>query len=1073
MEEATKEARLLTSNKQLWVHTIDAVNKPSEIASIVAVTRESASVAAITKVYTNPAWRSQRCAERLVRKVTQSLLRTKESVILYVAHNNPAASKVYNRVGFAGLEKFLPAVDGVDSWLELGFDRNVIELGHCTATGAGRPSPLDTDSDTSRPCYPARSISAAQSLISDTADSLLYEIQDFDEPGHFDVVQQPTLSRHGTLLSVNAAPARNAAELKSILGGAGARLKPGAAVLPNPGRPADGVDRTSLEQAKPKARVEVDIVLDRKTYVQGGYLQGHVKVRIHPASNRGGAPVMISGGKVRLIGFESLSNDQDRYPFYQCSSPLSTVTATSGGLYVSNPDEEGFALAIEGDYTLPFSMYLPMSADYGIPKGAVQLQSGVVVRYVAMVSIKVKDSISESRSIAHFYRNCEIWPRLNPTTIFSPAERPLLATAMKGVFMGGSGKVDLTASVHRLHWIAGQQCFVKVNVDNGSKKTIKSLALALIRSTVVFKPDHSLDAFGDADPDACQTSTTEKVVAESVLQMGQRGTLGHASAKGWWTGVLPGEQLEFSHSILLPPDELSVTRSRLLEVNYFVRATMRAGKLRTTDVQTSLPIRIVNFLSVDPPPTFTLPGATSDQATMQHLHELANARPAKPYIRPSPNYPPRSRGPSGLYRSNSTALESLEADEEHLPSPDEHLRRHPSQNESLAPEDAYEGDTPDSDFSDSGEHDPYTNDIDEELQGLTIYEDDADEIIPQTIQADPEYAPRFADLYHASIQDGLCESAAQGARENGGHKILQHTVASFPGSFGLPQQRSQPHPGDEIDLQLQPNSRPPTSLARPVRPQGPSTFAQRVQRKMEASGLQPSISLGDASLPSSARDIPSIGQQLVSVDSSNAMYHDEPSHFAQPQEPVQPSQVLVTNRDPTYYRIQPAAPVLRPALPPVPERYPPPLLSKSRAGCSDVTSSSGARYTLPKPPSMGPSQGTILGSGRTTSSTSSYTAPYTTLPLPPSISQHADSSHDTGMAQCYLSQQHPGTRHQDPGDECFLEAVPSHDSHFGGAGLRPSMMALRGNSEGSSSSVKDRVRELEERQKWLEENGLQ
>ncbi|KAF5385238.1 hypothetical protein D9615_001282 [Tricholomella constricta] len=130
MEQATKEATLLTSRKQLWVHTIEALNKPSEIASIVAVTRESETVAAITKVYTNPDWRSRRCAERLVRNVTQNLLKTKESVVLYVAHNNPAASKVYDRVGFAGLAGSSLPVNGVDSWLEVGFDRDMIDLGH-------------------------------------------------------------------------------------------------------------------------------------------------------------------------------------------------------------------------------------------------------------------------------------------------------------------------------------------------------------------------------------------------------------------------------------------------------------------------------------------------------------------------------------------------------------------------------------------------------------------------------------------------------------------------------------------------------------------------------------------------------------------------------------------------------------------------------------------------------------------------------------------------------------------------------------------------------------------------------
>lgn len=123
--------------------------------------------------------------------------------------------------------------------------------------------------------------------------------------------------------------------------------------------------------------------------------------------------------------------------------------------------------------------------------------------------------------------------------------------------MGGDGKVKLTATIHRLHWIAGQQCSVKVSVVNDTKKTVRSLTLTLIRSTVVFKPNPQLDALPpshshEADPDACQTSTSQKEVASTTLEMGQHGSRGHASAKGFFLGVAPGETLDFSHLILIP-----------------------------------------------------------------------------------------------------------------------------------------------------------------------------------------------------------------------------------------------------------------------------------------------------------------------------------------------------------------------------------------------------------------------------------------------------------------------------------------------------------------------------------------
>jgi predicted GNAT family acetyltransferase len=141
-----KEAIELIKNGLLWVHQLNE-SPSSDICSIVATTRKSENVTAITKVYTNPLYRSRGCAERLVRRVcqqcvyppafsTQVLMRLsisallkerKDSVVLFVAHDNLAAAKVYDRVGFQGLCG-KPRAEGVDPWLEVGFqDTN---LGH-------------------------------------------------------------------------------------------------------------------------------------------------------------------------------------------------------------------------------------------------------------------------------------------------------------------------------------------------------------------------------------------------------------------------------------------------------------------------------------------------------------------------------------------------------------------------------------------------------------------------------------------------------------------------------------------------------------------------------------------------------------------------------------------------------------------------------------------------------------------------------------------------------------------------------------------------------------------------------
>ncbi|KAF8527412.1 hypothetical protein BU17DRAFT_61565 [Hysterangium stoloniferum] len=117
---ALKEANYLVSNKIAWVHEV-IQNNSSHIACLVATTRNGVNVGTITKVFTHPAWRKRGCAERLVRKVCRNFLITqgKQWVVLYVAHNNPAAAKVYDKVGFTGLCG-KPRAEGVDDWIEIG-----------------------------------------------------------------------------------------------------------------------------------------------------------------------------------------------------------------------------------------------------------------------------------------------------------------------------------------------------------------------------------------------------------------------------------------------------------------------------------------------------------------------------------------------------------------------------------------------------------------------------------------------------------------------------------------------------------------------------------------------------------------------------------------------------------------------------------------------------------------------------------------------------------------------------------------------------------------------------------------
>ncbi|RDB29045.1 hypothetical protein Hypma_015810 [Hypsizygus marmoreus] len=858
------------------------------------------------------------------------------------------------------------------------------------------------------------------------------------------VAERPALSRHGTLLSAGATPERNAAELKSILGSSKSRLKPGAALLPVTGQ-LPNTDRTSLEQAKSHARVEVDIALESNKCVQGGYLHGQVKVRIRRRSKRDPV-VLISAGKVRVIGFECISDENDRHPFYQCSSSLSSVTTNSGCLYTSPPDAEGFAPAAEGRHTLPFSMLLPMYTDHGVPKGTSYLQSGIAVRYVAMVSIKVKEGESDKCSIAHFYRDCEIWPRLDPSIVLAPAETPLKASVIKGLFMGGSGKVNLSASLHRLHWIAGQQCCVKVDVLNDTKKTIHSLNLALIRSVIVFRTDR------------CQTSTTQKQVAESVLEMAQRGTKGHASAKGWWTGVGPGERSDFSHFILLPPDALTVTRSRLLEVDYSIQVTLSAGTLRTADVQVSLPLYIVNFLSIDPPSEFPLnfhltqddPTPRSDDLHLDTSTVYGNATRAH-------GQPSRPSGLFNSYGPNSRTLESVaEADDERLPSPDRGMPPTSSQDESLMLDDPYGGIDYESEEDDchEGHGEPescsmYAN-PNEDLGDLSMYEDDDDEVVQYIPDSNYENAPRFADLYHASVQEDPRQSTVRSRQQGGNvhHGWNLEDQRENSQAVHLPEQPSQSH-----HLHLRPNSRLPISLDRPGRPRGPSSFSQRVQYKLEAAAANIRTEAACDSTEDTISAVP------VSVPTTEDLH---PHTFLYPTDHCDRSFEGDTQGSSHGYTQRASSSLPAPLTIPISDSAS--SLPYRRTDGSDfINNSNGGSRMLPRPPAFAnPPLNNQSDSETITNSAIAATASNVVIPASSSSGAFLSRRGD-GPSACL-----PPLEVANSGERCILQ---NGDATADRTAVRPSISALgaqgAGNASGSTSSVKEKIRELEEKQRLL------
>ena len=68
---AALEAQTLVAKERAWVHLIQKGDQAPEVACLVAATRTSDDVTAISKVFTAPEWRKRGCAARLLHRVCQ------------------------------------------------------------------------------------------------------------------------------------------------------------------------------------------------------------------------------------------------------------------------------------------------------------------------------------------------------------------------------------------------------------------------------------------------------------------------------------------------------------------------------------------------------------------------------------------------------------------------------------------------------------------------------------------------------------------------------------------------------------------------------------------------------------------------------------------------------------------------------------------------------------------------------------------------------------------------------------------------------------------------------------------
>lgn len=358
------------------------------------------------------------------------------------------------------------------------------------------------------------------------------------------------LARQGTLFHPASNDARASQELDVMLGKPKSRRLSANAILPAPETPKKSEVRLEASK-KSRARVELDVVIERECVVEGGELRGRLEVVVRGGKRGNG--LRVGAGKLRVLGYEEVvdGSKTNRHIFYQHQYLLPEFfehDAPPTTLFASEADEEGFHLAHEGTHALSFSMQLPVG---GGAKGAFtgDKGKGPNIRYVVVGSVKLHIPKSGKRAIAHFYRPVVLLPYHNPARVLAPCRQPVVEfveSRLGWSLTGEKGKVFLQVSLGRQTWVAGQRVWCEVGVRNNSNKKITRCSLAILQTVNTFgvPKNKSTQEFLNM----ARRKVSEETNEADFMDVGS----GHVTSKSWWTGLEPGESNRWDMSVPIP-----------------------------------------------------------------------------------------------------------------------------------------------------------------------------------------------------------------------------------------------------------------------------------------------------------------------------------------------------------------------------------------------------------------------------------------------------------------------------------------------------------------------------------------
>ncbi|KAJ3211045.1 hypothetical protein HDU67_004807 [Dinochytrium kinnereticum] len=385
-------------------------------------------------------------------------------------------------------------------------------------------------------------------------------------------------------------------------------------------------------------RVEIRLSIDRSIFVADGLVDGRVDIICNKDVG-----VKLGEIAVYLCGFEETQSPASPVPLRhlflsRCQALQSPQLAPTEAVVAGIPDEHGMWNARKGVTSFLFKLKL------SIPTTDASLHGGRTgpipssfwcnkvggVRYIVSATSRVKLGIKEPNFLGA-YREIQVLEHapchLAPTFTSSPSLTSETCVEVGGWMASTRGEVTLRAECHvpdagqesgivAGSWVAGGVAFVTVDVQNMSKRKIRSIKLALVRRLKTFKRTSQtpLTHLGET-PLLNPLHFSRHIVMEKEFLSGKpdrSSTLAIYSkptapwmndveqdvvrCKDWWHGIKPGEKRRMLLDMSIPIHTRSVRFGITVDVSYVLQVS--ATPRGCSPIQVEIPVTILHPVSL-------------------------------------------------------------------------------------------------------------------------------------------------------------------------------------------------------------------------------------------------------------------------------------------------------------------------------------------------------------------------------------------------------------------------------------------------------------------------------------------